>query len=268
MKKVFILIGIFTMFMFNCLVLSAAKTVNLNGTSWELSGIKQNGLNLQIPRDTKITVSFSGNKINGFSGINRYNGTYRIKNSSTLSTNVSTTLMGGPEELANLEIAFLDILQSSPRISYNKNTLTLKNRNGDTLTFSKSSNNNQSGSNSLSNLSKELSGTKWELVSMNGKQMKDVFSPNDDGITISFSGNRISGNSGINNYFCDYIVTAGNVTVGTIGSTKMAGPNNLMKLESQYLEILQDAKKINLTNNKTTLVFTTDKGKILTFEKL
>ena len=266
MKKVFILIGIISMFMINCFVLSAAKTVNLNGTSWELSGIKQNGLNLQIPNNTKVAVSFSGNKINGFSGINRFNGTYRIRNSALLTT-LNTTLMGGPEELMNFEVAFLDILQSSPRISNNANTLTLKNRNGDTLTFSKNSSSNQSDSNSLSNLSRELSGTKWELIKMDRKEMKDVFSPNDNGITISFSGNKISGNSGINNYFGDYIVTAGNVTVGAIGSTEMAGPDNLMKLERQYLELLQNAKKIELVN-KTTLIFTTDKGKTLTFEKL
>ena len=267
MKRVFILIGIVLMFIVNCFVLSAAKTVNLNGTSWELSEIKQNGLNLQIPSNTKITVSFSGNKINGFSGINKFNGTYRIRD-FVLSTTLNTTLMGGSEELMNFEMAFLDILQSSPRISYNANTLTLKNRNGNTLTFRKNSNNNQSDSNSLSNLTKELSGTKWELVKIDRKEMKDIFSPNDDGITISFSGNRISGNSGVNNYFCDYIVTAGNITIGTIGSTKIAGPDNLMKLERQYLEILQNAKKISLTNNKTTLIFTTDSGKTLIFEKI
>ena len=40
MKKVFVLIGIFTMFMVNCFVLSAAQTINLNGTSWQLSKIR------------------------------------------------------------------------------------------------------------------------------------------------------------------------------------------------------------------------------------
>ena len=71
MKKIFILIGIFSMFLVNCFILSAAQTVNLNGSSWQLSRIRQNGVNLEIPRNTKITVSFSGNKISGFSGINR-----------------------------------------------------------------------------------------------------------------------------------------------------------------------------------------------------
>ena len=253
MKKIFILIGIFSMFLVNCFILSAAQTVNLNGSSWQLSRIRQNGVNLEIPRNTKITVSFSGNKISGFSGINRYNGTYRVRNNTTLSTDISTTLMGGSEELMNFEMAFLDILQSSPKINYN---------NGDTLNFNKSSNsNNQSDENSLSRLTKELSGTDWKLVNMNGKEVRNV------GITISFSGNKINGNSGINSYFSDYIITAGNITIGTVGSTEMAGSDSLMKTERQYIELLQNAKKIELVN-KTTLVLTTNRGKTLTFEKL
>lgn len=262
MKKVFVLIGIFTMFMVNCFVLSAAQTINLNGTSWQLSKIRQNGLNLEIPINTKITVSFSGNKINGFSGINRYSGTYKIKDKSVLSTNLSTTLMGGSEELMNFEMAFLDILQSYPKISYNKEVLTLKNSNGDILSFNRSPNlSNQSDEKSLSYLTKELSGTNWKLVNMGGKEVKNI------GITISFSENKINGNSGINRYFSDYIITAGNLVIGTIGSTKMAGSDNLMKIERQYMELLQNAKKIELVN-KATLILTTDKGKILTFEKL
>ena len=170
--------------------------------------------------------------------------------------------MGGSEELMNFEMAFLDILQSYPKISHNKEVLTLKNSNGDILSFNRSPNlSNQSDEKSLSYLTKELSGTNWKLVNMGGKEVKNI------GITISFSENKINGNSGINRYFSDYIITAGNLVIGTIGSTKMAGSDNLMKIERQYMELLQNAKKIELVN-KATLILTTDKGKILTFEKL
>ena len=170
--------------------------------------------------------------------------------------------MGGSEELMNFEMVFLDILQSSPKINYNKGTLTLKNSNGDTLNFNRSSNsNNQSDENSLSRLTKELSGTDWKLININGKEVRNA------GITISFSGNKINGNSGINSYFSDYIITAGNIEIGTVGSTEMAGSDSLMKTERQYIELLQNAKKIELVN-KTTLVLTTNRGKTLTFEKL
>ena len=46
----------------------------------------------------------------------------------------------------------------------------------------------------------------------------------------------------------------------------MAGSDNLMRIEREYLALLENVKKIKLINQKT-LVLTTDKGKTLTFEK-
>jgi len=253
MKKIFVLIGIFAMFVVNCFILSAAQTVNLNGTSWQLSRIRQNGVNLEIPRNTKITVSFSGNKISGFSGINRYNGTYRVRNNFTLSTDISTTLMGGSEELMNFEMAFLDILQSSPKISYDKETLTLSNNKGEIWTFK------------VLTLEKKLHNTDWRLINMAGKNMK-LQMKNEEQITLSFTENEINGNAGINNYFGTYKISSDNISISGIGATEMAGPDNLMRIEGEYLALLENVKKIKLINQKT-LVLTTDKGKTLTFEK-
>ena len=47
----------------------------------------------------------------------------------------------------------------------------------------------------------------------------------------------------------------------------MAGPENLMKIEREFLKLLENSKKIKLSNQKT-LVLTTDKGKTLIFEKI
>ena len=47
----------------------------------------------------------------------------------------------------------------------------------------------------------------------------------------------------------------------------MAGPENLMKIEREFLELLGNSKKVKLSGQKT-LVLTTDKGKTLTFEKV
>ena len=131
MKKMSILIGIFTVFLLNCFVLSAyskkQNVYNLNGTSWELIQVSRKGKNIVIPKGTKITINFSENEINGFSGINNYSGDYMIKNNSTLSADVATTLMAGSENLMNIEQNFLDILQSFPKISYSANTMTLSN---------------------------------------------------------------------------------------------------------------------------------------------
>ena len=259
MKKMFILIGIFTVFLLNCFVLSAyskkQNAYNLNGTSWELIQVSRKGKNIIIPKGTKITINFSENKINGFSGINNYSGDYMIKNNSTLSAGVATTLMAGPEELMSIEQNFFDILQSSPKISYNASTLTLSKNKKEIWTFK------------VLTLNKQLQDTSWKLLNMDGKDISKLISKNENNITLSFDENRINGNSGVNDYFGNYEITNDDIKFASLGSTRMAGPENLMKIESEFLELLRNSKKIKLSNQKT-LVLTTDKGKTLTFEKV
>jgi len=258
MKKMSILIGIFTVFLLNCFVLSAyskkQNVYNLNGTSWELIQVSRKGKNVVIPKEAKITINFLENEINGFSGINNYSGDYMVKNNFTLSADVATTLMAGPENLMNIEQNFLDILQSFPKISYNASTLTLSNKK-EVWTFK------------VLTLNKKLKNTSWKLLNMDGKDVSKLISKNENNTTLSFNENGINGNSGINNYFGDYEIVNNNIKIGPLGSTRMAGPENLMKVEREFLELLGNSKKVKLSDQKT-LILTTDKGKTLIFEKV
>ena len=258
MKKMSILIGIFTVFLLNCFVLSAyskkQNVYNLNGTSWELAQVSRKGKNVVIPKEAKISINFLENEINGFSGINNYSGDYMVKNNFTLSADVATTLMAGPENLMNIEQNFLDILQSFPKISYNASTLTLSNKK-EVWTFK------------VLTLNKKLKNTSWKLLNMDGKDVSKLISKNENNTTLSFNENGINGNSGINNYFGDYEIVNNNIKIGPLGSTRMAGPENLMKVEREFLELLGNSKKVKLSDQKT-LILTTDKGKTLIFEKV
>lgn len=257
MKKVFVLIGIFTMFVLNCFVLSAyaqkRNIYTLNETSWELAKIQQKDKILSIPKGTNITINFSKDRINGHSAVNTYFGNYKIQNNILILPNVGSTEMAGPQELMDIERKFFDILQSSPKISYDKETLTLSNNKGEIWTFK------------VLTLEKKLHNTDWRLINMAGKNMK-LQMKNEEQITLSFTENEINGNAGINNYFGTYKISSDNISISGIGATEMAGPDNLMRIEGEYLALLENVKKIKLINQKT-LVLTTDKGKTLTFEK-
>ena len=257
MKKVFVLIGIFTMFVLNCFVLSAyAQKRNiyaLNETSWELSKIQQKDKILSIPKGTNITINFSKDRINGHSAVNTYFGNYKIQNNILISPNVGSTEMADSQELMDIERKFFDILQSSPKISYDKETLTLSNNKGEIWTFK------------VLTLEKKLHNTDWRLINMAEKNMK-LQMKNEEQITLSFTENEINGNAGINNYFGTYKISSDNISISAIGATEMAGSDNLMRIEREYLALLENVKKIKLINQKT-LVLTTDKGKTLTFEK-
>lgn len=253
MKKTFVLFGILTVFLLSCISLSAKtkkKIINLNETSWELLQITKRGKEQLIPQNANITINFADSKINGNSGINSYFGDYKIKNNSILTANPAVTLMAGPEELMKIEQRFLETLQNSPRITYSNTTLSLKNKNGEIWTFQKL------------DLSKKLKNTKWKLLEMGQTTL-----PEKDGeITISFDENKVNGNSGVNNYFGSYEIKNNSIKIGPVGSTRMAGPENLMKIEFEYLKLLQDSKTIEFNNN--LLILTTNDGKVLKFEKI
>ena len=241
---------------------------NLNGTSWKLTEIKKNGRNSRIPEKANVTINFLKYNINGFGGTNGYSGSYKLNRNSTLSATVSSTLTGGAQDLMNLEQDFFDILQSNPVIKYNKDTLTLTNKDGDIWTFKNPNTVNQKDKDSLSllNLKKRLLNTSWKLIDISDRKMRKILTTNETRITLNFSEDRIHGDSGVNNYFSNYIMASDIIMIGPIGSTKMAGPDNFMRLESQYLNILQNSKKIKLDNNRFT--FTTDDGKTLTFKEM
>ncbi|MED5525548.1 MAG: META domain-containing protein [Pseudomonadota bacterium] len=63
------------------------------------------------------------------------------------------------------------------------------------------------------------------------------------GITLKLSSDgRLSGEGGCNRYFADYqLVNGAAMTVGHIGSTKMACMGELMQAEGLYLDRLQKA---------------------------
>ncbi len=251
MKKTFVLFGILTVFLLSCISLSAKtkkKIINLNGTSWELSQIIKRGKEQEFPQNANITINFADNKINGNSGVNSYFGGYKIKNNSILTANAATTLMAGPEELMKIEQRFLEILQNSPRITYSNTALSLKNKNGEIWIFEKL------------DLKEKLLDTKWKLSEMGQTKLPEKE------ITISFDKNKVNGNSGVNNYFGSYEIKNDSIKIGPVGSTRMAGPENLMKIEFEYLKLLQDSKTIEFNNN--FLILTTNDGKILKFEKI
>ena len=253
MKKTFVLFGILTVFLLSCISLSAKtkkKIINLNETSWELLQITKRGKEQLIPQNANITINFADNKISGNSGVNSYFGGYKIKNNSILTANAATTLMAGPEELIKIEQRFLETLQNSPRITYSNTTLSLRNKNGEIWTFQKL------------DLSEKLKNTKWKLLEMGQTTL-----PEKDGeITISFDENKVNGNSGVNNYFGSFEIKNNSIKIGPVGSTRMAGPENLMKIEFEYLKLLQDSKTIEFNNN--LLILTTNDGKVLKFEKI
>jgi hypothetical protein len=269
MKKRFFLIGIFTILFFSCFIANAfpwrkkSESVNnLRETSWQLVTIKEKNVgSITVDDNSKISISFTKNRVSGFSGVNRYSGSYSTNNDSISFSELSVSLMSGSRSAMDAEERFLRILRSAKKVRADKNTMTLENAKGDTLTF-KNLKTSDKKENEILPLNKEILNTEWKLVNMAGRNLGSY-----ENITISFSEDGVSGNSGVNTYFSSYVITNNNITIGVLSSTKMAGPDNLMKLERDFSTLIQNVRKIKLAD-KNTLVLTTANGKNLTFQKI
>ncbi len=269
MKKRFFLIGIFTILFFSCFITNAfpwrkkSESVNnLRETSWQLVTIKEKNVgSITVDDNSKISISFTKNRVSGFSGVNRYSGSYSTNNDSISFSELSVSLMSGSRSAMDAEERFLRILRSAKKVRADKNTMTLENAKGDTLTF-KNLKTSDKKENEILPLNKEILNTEWKLVNMAGRNLGSY-----ENITISFSEDGVSGNSGVNTYFSSYVITNNNITIGVLSSTKMAGSDNLMKLERDFSTLIQNVRKIKLAD-KNTLVLTTANGKNLTFQKI
>ena len=106
-----------------------------------------------------------------------------------------------------------------------------------------------------------LQANEWSLVGT-GVRSADVAVV---GITLKFDDKQYSGFSGVNQYSGTYTVRAdGGIKFGSAAGTLIAGPKPLMKVESAYLELLEECDAFKLENG--TLTLTTDGAATLIFE--
>ena len=84
----------------------------------------------------KTSIGFQGDRVYGFSGINRYFGNYQISGKFIFS-DFGLTQMAGSEEEMTKELQFLDLLRKNKSIKLSGDTLTLVSTEGIELVFKK-----------------------------------------------------------------------------------------------------------------------------------
>ncbi len=85
-------------------------------------------------------------------------------------------------------------------------------------------------------------------------------------ITLMFDSNKFSGSSAVNRFFGTYeIGKDDSFTTSDIGMTMVAGPEEAMNIETEFLNMFNNITKISLKDK--TLTFTTSDDKKLIFEE-
>lgn len=95
-----------------------------------------------------------------------------------------------------------------------------------------------------------LDGTAWRLVAW----PVSALDPQDFTITAEFEDGRVGGTSAVNSYGGEYRTgSGGDFSVGEIAQTLMAGPEEDMRAEAAYLELLRTAESYRLDDTRLTL---------------
>ena len=106
-----------------------------------------------------------------------------------------------------------------------------------------------------------LAGTEWVLTHMNREETLM------DGaeVTLAFADGRIAGKSACNRYSAgiEEGENAGNIKIGQSMGTKMACPNELMKVEREYLEALSHVSSFSFLAGSLVLSGQKEDGTVL-----
>lgn len=197
----------------------------LEGVEWLLTGASVSSVDLGT---VGITTSFDGERMGGFSGVNTYGGAYTAEADGSFSAGpLSSTLMAGPEPAMSAEQAYLKLVEGCNGYKVADGTLTLLQDGNEQLVFEVQK-------------ATELPGSKWTVTAYNngtgGVQTVAI----DSTLSIEFgTDGTVTGNSGVNTYNGPYEVMEAGIKIGPLATTKMAGPDELMKQEAAFIKALE-----------------------------
>lgn len=98
----------------------------------------------------------------------------------------------------------------------------------------------------------DLGGVEWSLTHFDWNEP----APTGLAITLTVEDGQITGSSGCNRYFAGIEESQpGSVTVSAIGSTRMACPEEVMEIESRYLEALDGVTKYSFLAGRLALSY-------------
>ena len=215
----------------------------LASTQWELVSPNYAGL------DKKPTLKFANGLLNASVGLNRISSAYSTNGKTLTSSLLVSTRMAGPPALMTAENAYKKALGGIRSFEISRDGKTLSLRGAQVLTFKRVG----------KTVNNPLTSTQWQLASPG-------FAGLDQKPTLSWSDNRINASVGLNQISGQYNVDDLKLEVSPLASTRMAGPPALMNAETEYSQMLQNARSFELTSNGQILTLRGDKT--LKFERV
>ena len=196
--------------------------------------------------ESVVDITFGEDELSGSAGVNRYFAPYMIEGNEIDVKLVGATRMMGPENLMKQEMEFTKTLEEASEIKFVEDKLVIVSAGGKEMTFIKK----------IKTLLEEK---------ITGKTFVYEDSLSNYEITIKFYEKKIRGTSGVNKYLAVYVLEGNKLTISPqIITTMMAGPEDAINKESEYLTDLSKAEKIEYIDGK--LIITIKDGKQLIFK--
>jgi heat shock protein HslJ len=201
----------------------------LEDSVWVLTSYPADGELAPVPDTVYSDLSFSEGQASGSAGVNGFSGAYETGEDGALTFGpLVSTQMAGPEDAMAVETAVMTSLAEVAEYYTDGEALTLYDADGKTLLEYEKSDATLSGSWDATGVNNQKGGV---VTLVAGSEITAVFG--EDG--------SLSGSAGVNTYNSDYTTSGSTIEIGPIMTTKMAGPQELMDQESQYLDALEAA---------------------------
>lgn len=211
----------------------------LDGSKWALQSYGPAGQPKQAAG--QATAEFAGGKISGNSTCNSFSGSYTASGTSLkLGELISTMMACADPALMQQESDYVNALGTTRGFVLAGDQLTLSYDGGE-LRFTRQA----------PVVDRPLEG-RWQLDTFGtGESASSLLA--DTAISAELAGGRISGKAGCNSYSADYSTSGASITIGAIGSTKMACPGELMAQEQAFLTALAAATGYSIAGDQLTI---------------
>lgn len=176
-----------------------------------------------------VTAVFVAGEMSGSGGVNRYSATYETAADGAITiSQAAATLMAGPPAAMEQEQAYFAALEKATGFSVDAESLTLTDDQGAVLAKFVARN------------PTALQGTTWEALAYNNGKQALVSLEAASSITAVFGDDgSLTGSASVNRYTTGYTTSGETMSIdAAIATTKMAGPEELLRQEAAYLAAL------------------------------
>ena len=209
---------------------SAPAPLALQGPTWQLAAPGTQGADLAGTKTPPVTARFEGGQVSGFSGCNRYMGTFTLDRDSVVIGPLAGTMMACPEPQMAIEKAFLGALTGTLRYAISGDGLTLTPVSGVPLVFQ-------------AEPAPTLLGVTWSVTGFNNGRHAVVGPLLGTTLTMTFDQGQVHGSSGCNTYRAAYTSEGNRLAIGPVASTRKAcSAEGVMQQEREFLAALESVK--------------------------